>query len=94
MYMGEFDWNALIKDVAGGWAAVEQANAAKDIAKMQAQAAIDAQNRITAYNPMYSPVYSPGGQMPGYPGYPQPQQDYTTLLLIGGAALLLVLLMR
>lgn len=91
--LGDIDWNSIIKDVVGGYAAVKSVQSQADLVKAQTQAA-QARTALPggmpsplAYqlNPQYSPQYA----------MPQAQQsNMMPLLLIGGAALLLVFLMK
>lgn len=87
--LGDIDWNSIIKDVVGGYAAVKTVQTQADLVKAQQKAA-QAQTALPsplAYqlNPQYSPQYA----------MPQTQQsNLTPILLIGGAALLLMFLMK
>jgi len=94
--LGAIDWNSIIKDVVGGYAAVKSVQTQADLVKAQTQAAQAQAARITLptnmpsplsyqLNPQYSPQYAT----------PQAQQsNMMPILLIGGAAVLLLFLMK
>lgn len=92
--LGDIDWNAIIKDVAGGYAAVKSVQAQTSLAKQQLQlqqqqqnAAIASQNAALQYqlNPQYSGAY--GGAVPQ-------ASNMMPLILLGGAAVILFMLMK
>lgn len=92
--LGDIDWNSIIKDVVGGYAAVKTAQTQASLTKQQLQlqqqqqnAAIYAQNAALQYqlNPQYSGTY--GGAIPQ-------SSNMMPLILIGGGALLLLMLIK
>lgn len=86
--LGEIDWNSIIKDVVGGYAAVKAVQTQASLAKAQINTAQMAPQLPINYqlNPNYSPTYA---------GQPQPQKsNLMPLLLIGGAAVLIFVMMK
>lgn len=92
--LGDIDWNSIIKDVVGGYAAVKTVQAQTKLAQTAAA-------RLAGYAPtlpggmpsplayQLSPQYSPQYAMP------QPQSsNLMPILLIGGGALLLMFMLK
>ena len=83
--MGEVDFSKIVGDLVTGYSTVQQAKAARDIAKAQAVQPASFYPPITyAANQPYSPQYTT----------PAPASNMMPLVLIGGAALLLFFLMK
>lgn len=89
--LGDIDWNSIIKDVVGGYAAVKSVQTQASLVKAQTQAAQQqqalAQQNALMYslNPQYSPQYAT---------QPQQSSGMMPILLLGGAAVLLFYLMK
>lgn len=93
--LGEIDWNGILKDVVGGYAAYKTVSTQADLAKsqmqlqqQQLQQSQAQQQRLLSYqlNPQYSGAY--GGPVP------VASSNMMPLLLIGGGAILLLMLMK
>jgi len=91
--LGTIDWNSIVKDVVGGYAAVKSVQTQADLVQAQAQAqaqqlaAQQAAQTAAIYraNPNYSATYS---------GQPAPSSNLMPILLIGGMALALFFVMK
>lgn len=91
--LGEIDWNSIIKDAVGGYAAVKSVQTQADLVKQQQQLqtqqlqqAQAAQQAALAYQ--YNPSYS------GTYGAPAQSSNLMPLLLLGGAAVLIFVMMK
>lgn len=88
------DWNSIIKDVVGGYAAVKSVQTQASLTKLQLQQAQQAQNAAIAAS--YPPVnYALNPQYSGTYGTPQKSSSsLMPVLLLGGAAVVLFMIMK